>query len=681
MDALTSAASGFRVLLVEDSPGDRWLLAEILRARGHTVTSCETGEAALAAWDEEPYPMVVLDWMLPTTSGLEVCRGIRERPGGKHCLILMITGKNEAADLEMVLDAGADDYVTKPVDVSLLNIRLAVAEKNVKDAWERMRMEEDLATANRELMTLFRNLGTLYFSVDLQNDRLIQVSTTVREFFGVEAEVLEAEPARWPELLPGVEIADLSARLEQLSGGRSLVLELQVPAGGGEGRWVEASLRPQRDPKGTVIRIDGVMADISDRKRNEAELAARNQELMTLHAISEITLSATSLLEGYQRIIEVAAESTGFPIASIERVNREGSPFEIVASLGLPGDLGKTGIEIPWDGSLSGLAARTGLPQIVDDITRKREYLHAFVRNAGIRTVLAFPIVLGEQAIGVLSFADTRVLPRDARLQRWGVSLANHLATFTDRLRSLEALRGEEVRYRTLAEELQRANRELESFGYTVSHDLRAPLRTMQGFAHTLLSEYGNQLDEKGRGYVQRILASGNQSELLIRDLLTYSKLSLEEIEWSPVSLDEVIQTALSQLQADLREAQARVEVQPRLPDVLGHRTTLVQVVSNLVSNALKFTERGERPVVRIRAEGRGDRVRLWIEDEGIGIPKDQRERIFRAFERGSEVQERPGTGIGLAIVRRGMERVGGRAGVDPGADRGSRFWIELRPV
>jgi signal transduction histidine kinase len=110
----------------------------------------------------------------------------------------------------------------------------------------------------------------------------------------------------------------------------------------------------------------------------------------------------------------------------------------------------------------------------------------------------------------------------------------------------------------------------------------------------------------------------------------------------------------------------------------MAHRGTLVRVVANLLSNAVKFVEPGKAPMVRVSTEPRGGRVRLWVEDNGIGLKPEHRERIFRVFERLHGVEKYPGTGIGLAIVRKGMERMGGAAGVESGPGNGSRFWVEL---
>jgi signal transduction histidine kinase len=139
-----------------------------------------------------------------------------------------------------------------------------------------------------------------------------------------------------------------------------------------------------------------------------------------------------------------------------------------------------------------------------------------------------------------------------------------------------------------------------------------------------------------------------------------------------------VISEALSQLDIELRERKPQVNVTEPLPQVMAHRRTLVQVITNLLSNAIKFIEPDVQPQVRVWAQSRGDSIRLWVVDNGLGIAVEHQERIFRVFERLHGIEAYPGTGIGLAIVRKGMERLGGRVGVESQLGQGSRFWIEL---
>ncbi|KAB8317633.1 hypothetical protein SD81_020390 [Tolypothrix campylonemoides VB511288] len=227
--------------------------------------------------------------------------------------------------------------------------------------------------------------------------------------------------------------------------------------------------------------------------------------------------------------------------------------------------------------------------------------------------------------------------------------------------------------------QLQSANDELEAFGYTVSHDLQAPLRGMHGFAEALLEDYGDVLDELGKEYTRRILISALRLEDLIQDLLAYSHLSRSELPLKVIDLTQLLSEVIKEIQPDIEEKQAEIKIQSPLPQVIGHHSTLVQVITNLLLNAMKFVKVSVRPQVQVCAERHDNWVRLWVADNGIGIAPEHQQRIFRVFERLHGQETYPGTGIGLAIVRKGVERMHGQVGVESQLAQGSRFWIDLR--
>ncbi len=242
-----------------------------------------------------------------------------------------------------------------------------------------------------------------------------------------------------------------------------------------------------------------------------------------------------------------------------------------------------------------------------------------------------------------------------------------------EQIEALNAALGRQV------SELDAVNRELDAFSYSISHDLRAPLRAMQGFSEALLEDYGDRLDATGQDYARRIVGASRQMDALIQDLLAYSRLVRTEIALDPVSLETVVDEACGPLEREIKERGGEIAVERPLGRVLGHRAVLGQIVDNLLTNALKFTRPEAPPRVRIHAERAPGRVRLWVEDNGIGIAAEHRERIFRAFERLHGLQQYPGTGIGLAIVQKGALRLGGQAGVESELGTGSRFWVDLR--
>jgi signal transduction histidine kinase len=223
--------------------------------------------------------------------------------------------------------------------------------------------------------------------------------------------------------------------------------------------------------------------------------------------------------------------------------------------------------------------------------------------------------------------------------------------------------------------ELQETIKELHAFTYSIAHDLRAPLRHIHGFTQLLLESP----DPKAAGdFARLILAASEGMDVLIMDLLSYSRLTLEEITIEPIALSTVFARIREKMAGELLERKALLEIEEPLPSVLGHETTLIQAISNLIGNALKFTAPGVEPRIQVRAEVRDGTTRLWIEDNGIGIAPEHQERIFGIFQRLHRVEHYSGTGIGLAIVRRAMERMKGRAGVESEPGKGSRFWIDL---
>ena len=244
------------------------------------------------------------------------------------------------------------------------------------------------------------------------------------------------------------------------------------------------------------------------------------------------------------------------------------------------------------------------------------------------------------------------------------------------------ALRNAQLHEAVIAHErrLSEAVRELEAFTYSVAHDLRAPARSIAGFGALLQERIAELADPSVQEYLQRIMAGVLRMDGLIRDLLAWSHLARVDVTIEPLALESVVEAALQQLETDHLARGARIDVESPLPVVSAHRGLLVQAVVNLLSNAIKFVAPGIEPRVTVRSEQRDGVVRLWVEDNGIGIPSAYFGRIFGAFERLNRMEDYAGTGIGLAIVQRGVERMGGRCGVESIPGEGSRFWIDLTP-
>ena len=262
-------------------------------------------------------------------------------------------------------------------------------------------------------------------------------------------------------------------------------------------------------------------------------------------------------------------------------------------------------------------------------------------------------------------------LARQKRLiQRQAENLALHNQEQTRQLEMIQKLN----------EDLQEANRELEAFSYTVSHDLRAPLRALKGYTDILLEDYGPKLEATAKEYLSNLERAVVRMDALTRDLLSYSRIVRQQIGLEPVCVDAVCREVTAMNPA-LQPPNTEMVVPPDLLPVRAHPTLLGQCLANLLDNAAKFVAPGVTPRIHIRTEPRGDRVRIWVEDNGVGIDPAHHQKIFGIFERVGNLKTNQGTGIGLAIVARAAQRMGGICGVESSVGNGSRFWIELAGV
>ena len=221
-------------------------------------------------------------------------------------------------------------------------------------------------------------------------------------------------------------------------------------------------------------------------------------------------------------------------------------------------------------------------------------------------------------------------------------------------------------------------NRELETFTYSIAHDFRGPLRSMGGFAQALVEEEGANLSPLGKEYATRINRSAKYMDSLLLDMLTYSRLALNDLPPTLVPLDEPVKELLGLLEHEIRSRNVQVELASPLGSVYANLPALKQILSNLIGNGLKFTQPQRPPKLRIHTTPAEKFVRLWVEDNGIGIAPQHHAKIFGLFQRLHDAQTYPGTGLGLALVRKGAERMGGRVGVESQLGEGSRFWVEL---
>jgi len=246
----------------------------------------------------------------------------------------------------------------------------------------------------------------------------------------------------------------------------------------------------------------------------------------------------------------------------------------------------------------------------------------------------------------------------------------------TDRKILLDQLQQHSKELELRVREREQTNAELEAFSYSVSHDLRAPLRAIEGFTDIILQDHSETLSEEVKGSLAQIASAAARMNRLVQDLLNYSRLSRIELKSEIIHVKSAVTDACHQLEPNVW-SKISVSADPRLK-VRAHAAVLSQVIFNLLNNAVKFTKPGTPPQVEVKAFQRGDWVHIAVRDEGIGIAPQHQERIFKVFERLHNAEEYPGTGIGLAIVRRAIARLGGAVTLKSELGQGSTFEIQL---
>lgn len=320
---------------------------------------------------------------------------------------------------------------------------------------------------------------------------------------------------------------------------------------------------------------------------------------------------------------------------------------------------------------LPGRVAAAAAPVCIPDVKGDPSFTRAVDTDLEIRGALGFPALVDDRVFAVLEFFSVAVMHEHDRITAMLSTVGSQLGPVLERI----LVREEVERYNR---QLEEANEELKEFAYVASHDLSEPLRTISGFVQLLQSRYEGRLDSDADEFIGYVVQGTSRMQRLIEDLLVYSRVGRAELRVGAVELEEVLERVRRAYGTAISEADAELVVVGTLPTVEGDPAELERLLSNLISNAIKF--RGVRePRVTVSAARRADgRIEVLVADNGIGIEARHAERIFRVFQRLHSIAEYPGTGIGLSICKKIVERHGGSISAAPGPEGGSVMRFDL---
>ncbi len=430
------------------------------------------------------------------------------------------------------------------------------------------------------------------------------------------------------------------------------------------------------------------LAQQNEEMQQQAEkLQAQAEELRDAHvesirrkAIQQTLLESLRSDESRglpERVCHLLMALLGEAAAAVVVLEKEGDGLVVLAQAGLAGLSTR---RWAFDRSFAALVMGQDRTAYVPDLRLRPDLEDMQTSRSIFRSVMATPLRLAGSPAGVVqvySNHEHEWTKEQFKIVEWMSAQCSLLMDF--RRMQVELQRANfdlESLVKERTAELQELVNELEHFSYTITHDLRAPLRAMHGFAGLLADECKTSLNDQGHEYIKRITTATRRMDRLITDALSYSKVVRHEMPLEPVDAGLLLRGMVGSYPI-FQPPMAHVEITDDLPPVLANEAGLTQCFSNLLGNAVKFMAPGKVPVVRIAGERRGDMVRFWCEDNGIGIPQEMHSRVFVMFQRLSKDYE--GTGIGLALVKKVVGRMKGAVGVESEPGKGSRFWIELK--
>ena len=430
---------------------------------------------------------------------------------------------------------------------------------------------------------------------------------------------------------------------------------------------VSLTISPLKNTVGEVVGASTIARDITERKEVEEEERRRSQEMAILYSVAN-TMAQPGIFK--DKLTNVLANLVWLTVAdqvALRVPDETGQGLEAIAAAGPAVKQGITGL-LPYAQGVAGTAFREGEPVIVNDYRN-----HALSTpdgvTLGIASIASLPVKVAGRTMGVvniLSRDTNHFTPDRVRLL---TTVAGGLGVLLESARLYDAL---EQR----AEELARSNADLEQFAYVASHDLQEPLRSVVGFTSLLSRRYKGQIDENADRFIERAVLAASRMQGLINDLLSYSRVGRNFEGPVMVDTEALLDQELDGLHAAIQESSAAVTHDP-LPSIAADSSLLGQVFRNLVGNAIKF--RGESPpAVHVSVEEQGGEWKFAVKDNGIGIDPQFAERIFTIFQRLHTREEYPGTGIGLSICKKAIERLGGRIWVESQLGQGSTFYFTV---
>jgi len=453
--------------------------------------------------------------------------------------------------------------------------------------------------------------------------------------------------------------------------------EIRLPFPDGRTRHTIYYKATYNDADGEVAGLIGTIVDITERKQAEQREAIE-------HAVQRYLGSEDSLADAIRGIMRVMCERLDWACAARWSLDETNNRLHCVETWSEDDDRIRAFLDasrretfVPGTTGMIRRVLTTGESVWVADVLEKKDLLRGpMAAQAGLRGAFALPVRMGDKVLGAIEFFSREPRNPDKWLLVTTVSIGNLIGQLMARRQAEAAMRAayQELEHKT--RELTRSNEELQQFAYVASHDLQEPLRMISSYTQLLGRRYGDRLDGDAQEFMAFIVDGAARMKQLIEDLLAYSRVGTRGKDFQEVDSGASLARALANLRAS-QESSGAVITHDAMPRVTADGAQLSQVFQNLIGNAIKFRGEGP-PKIHVGAETTGTVWAFTVKDNGIGLDTQYADRIFMMFQRLHNKAEYPGTGIGLAIVKKIVERHGGRIWVESEPGKGATFGFTI---
>ena len=566
-----------------------------------------------------------------------------------------------------------------------------------RDISIRKRAEQALQRSERRLRVFFESdmVGTIFWNL---GGRILDANNKFLRTFGYTREDVTEGRLAWPTLTPPeYRKLDEQAIAQLKATGVDIPYEKEFLCKDGSRVPVIIGAAMLDESEGVAF-----VLDITERKRAEIRLARDLEAMTRLQDVGSLFVRGGDLEPVLGQIVEAAIAISRADFGNMQLL-LPNSSLRIAAQRGFPQWYVDYWNEVTAGNGSCGTALAAGQRVIVPDVEQSPIFVGTpgleKQRRAGIRAVQSTPVVSrGGKVLGMFSTHFREPHTPDEHALKLLDLLALQAADIIERAQIAQALRvakedlaranqdlESKVRERTA--KLEETIAELEGFSYSLVHDMRAPLRAMVGYASILQKDASPRLKPEEDDLLRRIGLAALRMDQLVIDSLNYGRLLRQELPLKPVDIGLLLH-GLVETYPNLHSPQAEITIEIDHLLVSGNEAALIQIFSNLLGNAVKFVAPGTKPRVRVWAEsdrcppglpkGPHECAYVWIEDNGVGIPKYAHEKIFTMFHRLHRADEYPGTGVGLALVKKSLERTGGKIALESEPGKGSRFCVQL---